>query len=105
MEHPDAADLWRKDFIATLRLIGSAAARLPYGVPEPVLGGDAAIELYSGGLWPTRKLELLAADARRLQAELIGIGLPPRRRLSLRRAQLVASHVRSRHQHHRPAGA
>ena len=75
MHEPDAPDIWRKDFVAALRLIGSAAARLPYGVPEPVLGGQAAIELYSGGLWPpTRKVELLTADARRLQAELMETG-------------------------------
>jgi hypothetical protein len=75
MHEPDALDFWRKDYVAALRLIGSAAARLPYGVPEPVLGGQAAIELYSGGLWPpTRQVELLTADPRRLQAELMETG-------------------------------
>jgi hypothetical protein len=75
MNHPDAPDPWRKDFVAALRLIGSAAARLPYGVPEPVLVGQAAIELYSGGLWPpTRQIELLTTDANRLQPELMEMG-------------------------------
>jgi hypothetical protein len=74
MDHIDALDLWCKDFVAALRTIGAAAARLPYGVPEPVLGGLAAIELYSGGLWPTRLVELLTADAPRLQAELTDTG-------------------------------
>src|SRR5271165_83053 len=78
MHEPDAPDSWRKDFVAALRLIGSAAARLPYGVPDPVLGGQAAIELYSGGFWPpTRQVELLTADARRLQAELMETGFRP----------------------------
>jgi hypothetical protein len=66
MHEPDAPDFWRKDFVAALRLIGSAAARLPFGVPEPVLGGLAAMELYSGGLWPTPQVELLTRRAYRL---------------------------------------
>ena len=74
MDHPDVPDLWRKDFVATLRLSGSAAARLPYGVPEPVLGDEAAIELYSGGLWPARQVELLTTEARHLRAELMNVG-------------------------------
>jgi hypothetical protein len=45
-----------------LRKIASAAARLPYGVPEPVVGGLAAIELYPGGFWPTLQVELLTAE-------------------------------------------
>jgi hypothetical protein len=74
MEHPDAPDFWRKDFVATLGLVGSAAARLPYGVPEPVLGGQAAVELYSGGLWTARQVELLTTEARCLRAELMDAG-------------------------------
>jgi hypothetical protein len=74
MDHPDAPDFWRKDFLATLRLIGSAAARLPYGAPEPVLGDQAAVELYSGGLWAARQVELLTTEARRLRAELMETG-------------------------------
>ena len=78
MHEPDASDFWRKDFVAALRLIGSAAARLSYGVPEPVLGGQAAIELYSGGLWPpTRQIELLTMDASRLRPELMEMGFRP----------------------------
>jgi hypothetical protein len=50
MDYFDAPDLWRKDFVATLRLLGSAVARPPDGMPEPVLTGLAAMELYSGGL-------------------------------------------------------
>jgi hypothetical protein len=75
MNEPDALDFWRKDFVAALRLIGWAAARLPYGMPEPVLGGHAAVELYSGGLWPpTRQVELLTTDASRLRPELMEMG-------------------------------
>ena len=46
MHEPDAPDFWHKNFVAALRLIGHAAARLPYGLPEPVLVGQAAMELY-----------------------------------------------------------
>ncbi len=74
MEHPNVPDFWRKDFVATLRLIGSAAARLPYGVPEPVLGDQAAVELYSGGLWSARQVELLTTEPRRLWTELMDVG-------------------------------
>jgi hypothetical protein len=70
MDQTDAPDLWRKDFVAVLRLIGLAAARLPYGVPEPVLGGEAAIELYSGGLCPTPLIELLTTEPQWLREEL-----------------------------------
>jgi hypothetical protein len=78
MNEPDAPDFWRKDFIAALRLIGTASARLPYGVPEPVLGAQAAIELYSGGPWPPmRQIELLTADALQIQTELIATGFRP----------------------------
>jgi hypothetical protein len=78
MHEPDAPDFWRKDFVAALRLIGSAAARLPYGAPEPVLGGQAAIELYSGGLWPpTRRVELLTTDTSGLRPELMEMGFRP----------------------------
>jgi hypothetical protein len=74
MDRPDTLDIWRKDFVAMLRMIGAAAARLRYGVPEPALGGQAAIELYSGGLWPTRQVELLTTDPHQLEAELLGTG-------------------------------
>jgi hypothetical protein len=74
MAHPDDPGPWRERFVDALRLIGSAAARLPYGVPEPVLGGHAAIELYSGGHQLARDFELLTAEPRRLQAELMGTG-------------------------------
>jgi hypothetical protein len=78
MHEPDASDFWRKDFVAALRLIGSAAARLPYGMPEPVVGGQAAIELYSGGLGPpTRQFEVLTTDASRLRPELMEMGFRP----------------------------
>jgi hypothetical protein len=78
VDHPDAPGLWRKDFVAAVRTIAASAARLPYGVPEPVLGGLAAIELYSGGLWPpTRQIELLTMDASRLRPELMEMGFRP----------------------------
>jgi len=77
VDHTDAPGLWRKDFVAAVRTIAASAARLPYGVPEPVLGGLAAIELYSGGLWPTPQVELLTVDLCRLQDELIEAGFRP----------------------------
>jgi hypothetical protein len=78
MHESDALEIWRKDFGAALRLIGWAAARLPYGMPEPVLGGQAAVELYSGGLWlPARQVELLTTDPSRLRLELMKMGFRP----------------------------
>jgi len=47
-------------------------------VPEPVLGGQAATELYLGRLWPpTRQVELLTTDASRLRPELMKMGFRP----------------------------
>jgi hypothetical protein len=78
MHEPDALNFWRKDFVAALRLMGWAAARLPYGMPEPVLGGQAAVELYSGGLGPpTRQIVLLTTEASRLRHELMEMGFRP----------------------------
>jgi hypothetical protein len=82
MAHQDDPGPWHERFVDALRLIGSASAQLPYGVPEPVLGGHAAIELYSGGLQPAHDFEVLTAEPRRLQAELIATGFRPGERCS-----------------------
>ena len=42
---------WRTSFLGGLQLLAQAAARLPVGVQDPILGGSSAVELYTGGLW------------------------------------------------------
>jgi hypothetical protein len=74
MQHSYNRTLWRASFIDALQLVGEATARLPVGVPDPVLCGEAAIELYTGGLWATDDLELYVAQPRPLIAELFAMG-------------------------------
>ena len=74
MQQADERAPWRANFIEALGLLGRAVARLPFGVPDPVLSGAAAVELYSGGLWSAAALEALAEDAARLTAELFAVG-------------------------------
>ena len=45
-----------------------------FGVPDPVICDATAVELYTGGLWPSANLELLAAQSRPLVAELFAVG-------------------------------
>ena len=66
--------LWRANFVGALQLLGQAVTRLPFGVPDPVLRGAAAVELYTGSLWPAAALELLTVAARPLIAELFAVG-------------------------------
>ena len=66
--------LWRENFIDALRLVGQASARLPFGVPDPVLHGSSATELYTGGLWSAADLDLYTLEPRPLIAELFGMG-------------------------------
>jgi hypothetical protein len=66
--------LWRREFVAALNVLAQAAARLPLGALDPVLSGASAVELYTGGLWSTRVVELLCADARPLMIELFVTG-------------------------------
>jgi hypothetical protein len=70
---------WRANFVDALRLLGQAVTRLPFGVPDPVLRGTAAVELYTGSLWPAAALELLTVAARPLIAELFAVGFHWRR--------------------------
>jgi hypothetical protein len=58
----------------SIELAGLASARLPFGVPDPLLCGASAVALYTGGLWPAAALELTAADPGKLVAELFAIG-------------------------------
>ena len=66
--------LWRDNFGGALRLLGLAAARLPFGVPDPILCGASAVALYTGDLWPVDEIQVVAADARPLTAELFAVG-------------------------------
>ena len=66
--------LWRVNFIDALQLVGQASARLPFGVPDPVLHGSSAVELYTGGLWSAADLDLCALEPCPLIAELFGMG-------------------------------
>ena len=65
---------WRPNFVDALSLLGQAVTRLPFGVPDPVLRGAAAVELYTGSLWPAAALELLTVAARPLIVELFAVG-------------------------------
>jgi hypothetical protein len=66
--------LWRDNFVGALQLLGLAAARLPFGVPDPMLCGASAVALYTGDLWPVDELQVIAADTRPLTAELFAVG-------------------------------
>jgi hypothetical protein len=66
--------LWRDNFVGALQLLGQAAARLPFGVPDPILCGTSAVALYTGDLWPVGELQVIAADTRPLTAELFAAG-------------------------------
>jgi hypothetical protein len=65
---------WRNNFLSALELLAQASARLPFGVPDPVLWGASAVELYTGGLWPAADIEVVGSDARLLTSELFAIG-------------------------------
>jgi hypothetical protein len=65
---------WRADFVSTLHLLGQAALRQPLGIADPVLCGAAAVELYTGGLWPAAALDVFAEDSRALTAALFAVG-------------------------------
>jgi len=74
MQHVSTGTLWRVNFVNSLRLLGTAMARLPFGVPDPVICGATAVELYTGGLWSSSNLEVLAIEARPLVTELFAVG-------------------------------
>jgi hypothetical protein len=71
---PDDHALWRDNFVSALQLLGLAAARLPFGVPDPILSGASAVALYTGDLWPIDELQVIAADTGPLTAELFAFG-------------------------------
>ena len=74
MRHVIRRTLCRASFINALQLVGQASARLPFGVPVPVLHGSSAIELYTGGRWSAADLDLYTLEPRPLIAELFGLG-------------------------------
>jgi hypothetical protein len=74
MQMVDTRTHWSRDFLAAMDLAGQASARLPFGVPDPVMGGAAAVALYTGGLWPATALEMTTVDERKLVAELFAVG-------------------------------
>jgi hypothetical protein len=65
---------WRTNFLGALELFAQAGSRLPFGMPDPILWGGSAVELYTGGLWSTADIEVVASDARLLTAELFAAG-------------------------------
>jgi hypothetical protein len=74
MQYPSDSATWRLNFIGSLQLLGQAAARQPFGVPDPVLCGAAAVKLYTGGLWSAGCPEVFLGDTRSLIVELFGVG-------------------------------
>jgi hypothetical protein len=65
---------WSRPFLTAMELAAQASARLPFGVPNPVMGGAAAVALYTGGLWPVTALAMTTVDERKLVAELFAVG-------------------------------
>jgi hypothetical protein len=74
MQMLDTRMPWSRHFLAAMELAAQASVRLPFGVPDPVMGGAAAIALYTGGLWPVTALEMTTVDEAKLVAELFAVG-------------------------------
>jgi hypothetical protein len=74
MQMLDARMRWSRHFLTAMELAALASARLPFGVPDPVMGGAAAVALYTGGLWPVTALEMTTVDEAKLVAELFAVG-------------------------------
>jgi hypothetical protein len=74
MQILDTCNHWSRDFLVAMELAGQASARLPFGVPDPMMGGAAAVALYTGGLWPVTALEMATVDEGALVAELFAVG-------------------------------
>jgi hypothetical protein len=74
MQILDSCNRWSRDFLVAMELAGQASARLPFGVPDPMMGGAAAVALYTGGLWPATALEMATVDEGALVAELFSVG-------------------------------
>ena len=53
---------------------GRPPARLPFGVPDPILWRIGSRALHRHDLWPVGELQVIAADTRPLTAELFAAG-------------------------------
>ncbi len=65
---------WRESFVAALNVLAEATACLPVGALDPALSGASALELYTGGLWSMRDVQLFCAEPHPLMIELFAIG-------------------------------
>jgi hypothetical protein len=74
MRHSVHRPLWRQSFVWALHQLGEAAARLPFGVPEPILCDVPAVELYTGGLWVAPRLVVQSQAACMLTPERFAAG-------------------------------
>src|ERR1700733_1876075 len=74
MQYPVDSAPWQRNFVATLQLLARAATRQPFGHPDPVLCGAAAVRLYTGDLWSAGCIEVFATEPRTLIIELFGAG-------------------------------
>jgi len=70
MQYPIDSAPWQRNFVATLQLLARAATRQPFGRPDPVLCGAAAVRLYTGDLWSAGCIEVFATEPRTLITEL-----------------------------------
>ena len=74
MQYPIDSAPWQRNFVATLQLLARAAVRQPFGPPDPVLCGAAAVRLYTGDLWSAGCLEVFTAAPQPLITELFAAG-------------------------------
>ena len=74
MQYPVDSAPWQRNFVATLQLLARAATRQPFGHPDPVLCGAAAVRLYTGDLWSAGCIEVFATEPRTLITELFAAG-------------------------------
>lgn len=74
MQDPIDSAPWQRNFVAALQLLARATVRQPFGPPDPVLCGAAAVRLYTGDLWPVGCLEVFTAAPQPLITELFAAG-------------------------------
>jgi hypothetical protein len=74
MQYPIDSAPWRRNFVAALQLLARAALRQPFGPPDPVLCGAAAVRLYTGDLWSAGRPEVFTAAPGTLITELLASG-------------------------------
>ena len=74
MQYPIDSAPWRRNFVAALQLLARATVRQPFGPPDPILCGAAAVRLYTGDLWPAGCLEVFTEAPQPLITELFAAG-------------------------------